>query len=113
MTLIDFNQEIESGVLSNIDMETALKVINWIQAKCLTNRRGKPYEIEGCPVMDKADAVAIKATFVHNKWCNKDAKLSKLAWNNNTDAYAFVVWAELLELAGFDNGTDITEEIDV
>ena len=113
MTLIDFDKEVKSGMLEMIEMETALKVVNWIQTKCLTNRRGQPYEVDSSPVLDKADAVSLKATFVHNEWCDKDARLSKLAWNNNNDAYAFIVWAELLELAGFDNGTDVTEEVDV
>ena len=111
--IIDFNEEVKSGVLSEIDMETALKVVNWVQTKCLTNRRGQPYDVDGSPVLDKADAVSLKATFVHNKWCDKDAKLSKLAWNNNNDAYAFVAWAELLELAGFDSSSNATEEVDV
>ena len=113
MNIIDFNKEVKSGVLSDIDLETAIKVVNWIQTKALTNRRGQPYEVDGCPVLDKADAVSLKATFVHNGWCDKDAKLSKLAWKNNTDAYAFVVWTELLTLAGFDSSSNATEEVDV
>jgi hypothetical protein len=113
MSIINFDEEVKSGVLAEIDMETALKVVNWIQTKSLTNRRGKNYEVEGNPVLDKADAVSIKATFVHNKWCDKDARLSKLAWDNNADAYVFIAWGELLELAGFDNGANAVEEVDV
>ena len=99
--IIDFNEETTNSVFSDkLDLEAAVSVVAWIEKNRKSGRKGFPYEVNGNPVLSKDDAVSLKATFVHNKWVAKDAKLSSLAYDNNADMYAFDAWSDLLDVAG-------------
>ena len=108
--IIDFNEEVVNGVFTEkLELESAVQVVAWIEKKRKSGRKGFPYEVNGCPVLSKDDAKSLKATFVHNEWVAKDAKLSSIAFDNNADMYAFDAWDDLLESAGM---TDAVKEED-
>jgi len=96
-----------------MELEQAVKVVAWISKKRKSGRKGFPYDVDGNPVIDKADAVSLKATFVHNKWCEPDTKLSGLAWDNNKEAFVFNAWSELLGFAGMADEATEEEAVDV
>ena len=112
--IIDFDKDIEAdaGVLKDISLERALKVIAWIEVRREHSGKGYAYDVDGNPVINDANAVMLKTSFKHYKWCDPETELSIPAYRNNPNMFQVIIWKELHAIAGMDETETSTVKLD-